>query len=192
MANYNKKFTDTSVRIGEVRFSYVSVFEPKLSPDGTKSSYSVQIRIPKSDASTIKMVEDAIEAAAVAGTASKWGGKRPPAVKMKTPLRDGDAEFPDDESYAGMMFMNASTSEKNKPGVRVLEAGQVVEALDDNDFYSGCWGAASVNFYAYDSQGSKGIACGLNNVIKTRDDTKFSGGRTAAEDFGDMGDDALA
>ncbi len=192
MANYNKKFTDTSIRIGEVRFSYVNVFQPKLNQDGTKSSYSVQIRIPKTDTATLKFINDAIEAACVVGTQSKWGGKRPVPAKLHLPLRDGDAEFPDDESYAGMMFFNANASIDHKPGVCFLENGQVCNAVDDSDFYSGCWGVASLGFFAYDNSGNKGIACGLNNVLKTRDDTKFSGGRSAAEDFGDMAIDPLA
>ncbi|MBR5878844.1 MAG: DUF2815 family protein, partial [Akkermansia sp.] len=74
-------------------------------------------------------------------------------------------------------------------GVRVLDAGKVVEALDSEDFYSGCWGAASVNFFPYDSNGNKGVGVGLNNVIKTRDDERLSGGSSAEADFGDMGDE---
>lgn len=59
--------------------------------------------------------------------------------------------------------------------------------MDTDDFYSGCWGAAVVNFYPYNTSGNMGVAVGLNNVIKTRDDERLGGGgRTAEADFGDM------
>jgi len=185
MSNYNKKITDTNIRIGEVRFSFVNVFAPRANKDGTPGKYDCCILIPKTDKVAIKMIEDAIAAAELAG---KEKGIKLPA-KHKTPLRDGDEEHPDDDSFAEMMFMNAGS--KNKPGVRVLENGQVAEALDAEDFYSGCYGAASVNFYAYNQDVNKGIGCGLNNVIKTRDGEKLSGGRSADEDFDDLGDNSL-
>jgi hypothetical protein len=81
--------------------------------------------------------------------------------------------------------MNASSTKA--PGVRVLENGMMSEALDDNDFYSGCWGCVTVNFAAYNSNGNMGVGCFLNNVIKTRDDDRLAGGTTAEQDFGDLG-----
>lgn len=188
MANLNKKISETSVRLGEVRFGYVNVFAPRKNEDGTDGKYSVQLLIPKTDAPAKQLIDNAIEAAKQAGVSSKWNGKMPPASKLKTPLRDGDDEFPDDDNYKGMWFMNASSSATNKPGVRVLEDGMVVEALDSEDFYSGCYGAATLNFYAYSNSGNVGIAAGLNNVIKTRDGERLSGGRTAEQDFADLGD----
>ena len=85
-----------------------------------------------------------------------------------------------------------NTGSVQKPGIRVLENGQMSEALDGDDFYSGCWGAAVVNFFAYANSGNVGVSAGLNNVIKTRDDERLSGGRSAETDFGDMvGGDCL-
>lgn len=187
MANYNKQFTDTAARLGEVRFSYAHVFEPKANPAGVEK-YSVMMLIPKTDKATIDMINKCIDGAITAGTATKWAGKQIPKSKLRLPLRDGDEEHPDDAQYAGMYFMNASASATQKPGVAVLEGGNVVDAFDEGDFYSGCWGCASVNFFAYSNAGNNGISVGLNNVIKTRDDTKLSGGgHTAASDFGDLG-----
>lgn len=188
MANFNKSLSDTAIRIGEVRFSYCNVFSPRKNEDGTDGKYSVQLLIPKSDKTAKKLIDEAIEAAKKAGVSSKWNGKMPPAVKLKTPLRDGDEEFPDDETYEGMWFMNCSTGLSQKPGVRVLEDGMIVEALDDDDFYSGCWGCVAVNFYPYNTNGNTGVAAGLNNVIKTRDDERLGGGHSAEQDFGDLAD----
>lgn len=183
--NYNKRLSDTSARLGEVRFSYAHVFEKYDSNgDADKAKYSVCLLIPKTDTETVNMVKECIAAAEEKGKSSKWGGKIP--AKRNSPLRDGDEEEKGGE-YEGMYFMNASS--RNTVGVRVLENGKVVEALDQDDFYSGCWGAAAVNFFAYDSNGNKGVGVGLNNVIKTRDDKRLSGGSSADADFGDMVDE---
>ena len=186
MASYNKKINETSIRLGLVRFGYVNVFVPRKNEDGTDGKYSVQLLIPKKDTQAKALIEAAVEAAKEKGKTSKWNGKIPPASKLTLPLRDGDDEFPDDPTYEGMWFMNASTSPDRKPGVRILDGGQIVEALDGDDFYSGCYGCATVNFFPYNVSGNVGVAAGLNNLIKTRDDERFGGGRSADADFGDM------
>ena len=183
-ANYNKRISDTSIRLGLVRFGYVNVFSPRKNEDGTDGKYSVQLLIPKKDTQAKALIEAAIEAAKEKGKTSKWNGKIPPASKLTIPLRDGDDEFPDDPTYEGMWFMNAGSTQK--PGVRVLENGAMHEALDSDDFYSGCWGAVVVNFFPYSVSGNVGVAAGLNNLIKTRDDDRLGGGRSADADFGDM------
>jgi len=188
MANYNKRLGETTARIGEVRFCYCHVFE-KYDSDGdeSKAKYSTCVLIPKTDTETIALLKEIIAAAEQKGKSSKWGGKIP--AKRTLPLRDGDEEEKGGE-YEGMMFFNCS-SPKSKPGVRVLDGGKIVEALDEEDFYSGCWGAITVNAFAYDSNGNKGVGLALNNIIKTRDDEKLSGGTNAEQDFGDMADDLL-
>lgn len=171
MANTN---VSTKVVIGEVRFSYVNVFEPK-SINGSDEKYSVSLLIDKRDTKTIEAIERAIEAAKQAGVA-KFGGKIPPVLKL--PLRDGDTERPDDENYAGKMFVNANC--KTKPGL-IEKNG--MEIIDTTEFYSGCYGKASVTFYAFNSNGNKGIACGLNNIMKTRDGEPLGGRSRAVDDF---------
>ncbi len=171
MANTN---VSTKVVTGEVRFSYVNVFEPK-SINGSDEKYSVSLLIDKRDTKTIEAIERAIEAAKQAGVA-KFGGKIPPVLKL--PLRDGDVERPDDENYAGKMFVNANC--KTKPGL-IEKNG--MEIIDTTEFYSGCYGKASVTFYAFNSNGNKGIACGLNNIMKTRDGEPLGGRSRAVDDF---------
>nr|DAV37500.1 MAG TPA: DNA helix destabilizing protein [Caudoviricetes sp.] len=183
MAKFNKKIKDTSVRLGEVRFSYTAVFQPKKNDDGTPSKYGVCIIIPKEDTETVNLVKEAIDAAKQRGKLEKWGGKIP--ANVKSCLRDGDIDREDDEAFAGCYFLNASS--RNKPGVKVLEDGVVSDALDDEDFYSGCYGAVTLDFFPYESSGNKGVGAGLNNVIKTRDGDRLSGGRSADEDFADLG-----
>lgn len=185
MPNYNKKISETAVRIGEVRFSYAYLFAPRANDDGTEK-YSVQLLIPKSDTTAKKILDAAIEAAKQNGVSAKWNGKMPAPAKLRLPLRDGDEEYPGDPIYEGMWFMNASTSKDYKPGVAVLENGQMHEALDSDDFYSGCYGCATMNFYPYNAKGNMGVAAGLNNVIKTRDGDKLAGGHSAEQDFADL------
>lgn len=183
MAKFNKKIKDTSIRIGEVRFSYTAVFQPKKNDDGTPSKYGMCIIIPKEDTETVNLVKEAIDAAKQRGKLEKWGGKIP--ANVKSCLRDGDIDREDDEAFAGCYFLNASS--RNKPGVKVLEDGVVSDALDEEDFYSGCYGAVTLDFFPYESSGNKGVGAGLNNVIKTRDGERLSGGRSADEDFADLG-----
>lgn len=178
----NTQYTDTSIRVA-CRFSYANVFSPRRNEDGSAGKYGCCLLIPKSDLVAKKLIDSAIEAAKQKGKTDKWGGKMPGRINI--PLRDGDEERPDDPNYEGMWFMNANSN--NAPGVKVLENGAVQDALPE-DFYSGCWGAASINFYPYDNSGNKGIAAGLNNVIKTKDGERLGGGRTADQDFGDLGD----
>jgi hypothetical protein len=169
----------TKVVTGKVRFSYAHVFEPSAIEEGQEKKYSVSVIIPKSDKKTVKKIQDAIAAALEEGKA-KFGGKIP--AVYKNPLRDGDEERPDDENYEGSYFVNANSA--RKPGVVDANLDPI---LDKEEFYSGCYGRASINFYAFNVSGNKGIAAGLNNVQKLEDGIKLSGGASSAED--DFGSD---
>ena len=184
------KINGTKVTTNEVRMSYAQVFEPKAMDGSSDAKYSVALLIPKTDTETIKYIEQAIATAAEEGKA-KLGGKIP--AKLKTTFRDGDEEKPDDEAYAGHYFLNCSS--KTKPGViKKASPGSGVkfEAItDETEFYSGCYGKAVVNFYAYNSNGNKGVSAGLNNLLKTNDGETFAGKANAEADFADEfdGDD---
>ena len=183
MSNYNKKLSDTMVRIGEVRFSYASVFEPRSSM-GNDPKYSCAILIPKDNTAAVKLVQDAVQAAMEQGKTSKWGGKIPRACK--SPLRDGDVEREDDPVYEGHWFINASASTKSKPAVKILDGGILADALDEEDFYSGAYGAAVLNFFPYSASGNNGVGAGLNVVLKTRDGERLSGGIDADAALADL------
>lgn len=178
MANSNAD--NTKVVTGKVRFSYANVFEPK-SIQGSKAKYSVSLLIDKNDKKTIDDVNKAIENAKRAGI-SKFGGKIPAVLKL--PMRDGDAERPDDENYKGKYFINANSD--IKPGL-VDKKRQPI--IDTTEFYSGCYGHASISFFAYNTSGNKGIACGLNNIMKTEDGEMLGGRSRAEDDFAGMYDD---
>lgn len=165
----------------DTRWSYCNVWQPKSINGGTPK-YSVSLIIPKSDTVTIKKIEAAIEAAYKEGEAKlKGNGRSVPALSvLKTPLRDGDAERPDDEAYANAYFVNANSS--TAPGIVDADRQPI---LDTSEVYSGVYGRASINFYAFNSNGNKGIACGLNNLQKIRDGEPLGGKSRAEDDFAD-------
>jgi hypothetical protein len=181
--NYNKMISDTCVRVGEVRFSYANVFAPKRTPNG-QEKYSCAILIPKDNKAALDMINQALENTKLIGKSSQWGGTVP--RNFRSPLRDGDEDRPDDDNYAGCYFINASANPDKKPQVKVVQDGQMFDALDQDDFYSGCYGAAVLNFFPYDNSGNRGIGAGLNFVVKTRDGDKLSGGVSEASALGDM------
>lgn len=181
MSNTNTTKVITSKR---TRLSYLNCWEP-VAINGGKPKYSVSVLIPKDDKETIDKIEKAIDAAIEAGIA-KFGGKLPNKAAIKLPLRDGDIER-DDEAYKGHYFLNANST--NAP--QVVDA-QVNPILDRAEIYSGCYGRVSLNFYAFNTNGNKGIACGLGNIQKISDGEPFGGGSTAASDFTAVEDDFLA
>ncbi|ADL50530.1 DUF2815 family protein [Clostridium cellulovorans] len=170
----------TKVITGKVRFSYANIWEAK-SINGGDEKYSVSLIIPKSDTKTVNEIKAAIEAAKQEGKA-KFGGKIP--ANLKLPLRDGDIDRPDDEAYKNSYFINANS--KDKP--QVVDKN-VKPILDQEEVYSGCYGRASINFYTFNQNGNKGIACGLGNLQKLSDGEPLSGRSRAEDDFTSAEDD---
>lgn len=183
-----KKFVNpTKVVTGECRFSYANLWEAKAMDENSKPKYSVSLIIPKSDTKTIEKVKVAIQAAYDEGKSKLSNGKSVPSLNsIKTPLRDGDIDRPDDEAYANSYFINANSA--SAPGI-VDAACQPI--IDTSEVYSGVYGRASINFYAFNSNGNKGIACGLNNLQKIRDGESLGGKSRAEDDFADLDDDFL-
>ena len=167
------------------RWSYVNAWEPK-SINGGAPKYSVSLIIPKSDTKTIEKIQAAIQAAYEEGQGKlKGNGKSVPALSvLKTPLRDGDAERPDDEAYADSYFVNANSG--TAPGIVDADRNPII---DRSEVYSGVYGRASINFYAFNSNGNKGIACGLNNLQKIKDGEPLGGKSRAEDDFATEDDD---
>jgi hypothetical protein len=171
------------------RWSYANVWEPKSINGGTPK-FSVSLIIPKSDTKTVAKIKAAIEAAYHEGESKlKGNGKTvPPLAALKTPLRDGDAERPDDEAYANSYFINANAT--TAPGIVDVDRNPI---LTRSEVYSGVYGRASISFYAFNSNGNKGIACGLNNLQKVRDGEPLGGKASAESDFAtDDDEDFLA
>ena len=170
------------------RWSYANVWEAK-SVNGGTPKFSVSLIIPKSDTATISKIRAAIEAAYKEGEAKlKGNGRSVPALSvLKTPLRDGDTGRPDDEAYANAYFVNANSA--TAPGIVDADRQPI---LDRSEVYSGVYGRASINFYAFNSNGNKGIACGLNNLQKIRDGEPLGGKSRPEDDFAEEDEDFLS
>lgn len=169
----------------DTRWSYANVWRAKSINGGTPK-FSVSLIIPKSDTVTVKKIKAAIQAAYEEGEAKLKGNGRtvPPLSAIKTPLRDGDTERPDDEAYKDSYFINANST--TAPGI--VDADRQ-EILDHSEVYSGVYGRASISFYAFNSSGNRGIACGLNNLQKIRDGQPLGSRSSAQDDFADDDDD---
>ena len=170
------------VVIKNVRFCFVHVFDK----DDLSSKYSCRILIPK-NSPQIPEIQKAIQYAITAGQAVLKGRK----ASWEDVLHDGDTEGKG-EDHAGHWYLNAKST--NKPGVVKVNktgmGGKTVEITDPGEFYSGCYGWASVGFFAFNQGVNAGITVGLNNVLKTGGEDgegngAFMGGRSSAEsDFG--------
>ena len=166
---------------GVCRLSYANIWQAK-SINGGSPKFSTSVLIPKSDTKTIAKVKAAIQAAYEEGEGKLKGNSKsvPSLATLKTPLRDGDTERPDDEAYAGHWFLNANSN--TAPGV--VDANRE-PIYDTSEIYSGVYARVSLSFYAFNSNGNRGIACALQNIQKVRDGEALGGKSKAEDDFND-------
>lgn len=157
------------------RISFANIWEPK-SINGGEEKYSVSCLVPKGDKPTLTKIHKAVEAAKEDAKGKKWGGKIPPNLKL--PLRDGDIDRPEDENYAGHMFLNATS----KDAPQIVDR-KVQPILDPMECGSGDYCNVSVNFYGFAASGNKGVAAGLGNIQKVKDGERLAGKASAASDF---------
>ena len=171
------KVTDNRVVFGPCRLSYTHLFS-KYAPEGDAANgkFMTNVLIPKEETETINAIKQAIENGKKSAIVSKWGGKEP--KKLDMPLRDGDVDKEDDDVYAGHFFVNAKSNVR--PGIVDKNRAPIV---DEDEIYSGVWAIVSVTFYGYDVSGNRGVACGLNNVMKFKDDDRLGGRASADSDF---------
>lgn len=173
---------NTKIKLGPAVGSFVNLFKPRAVNAGDEPKYGMALLFNKKTAAK-QLAELARICEAVA--ALKFGPQWKNIKGFKLPIRDGDAERPEDKAYAGKMFV--STSSQRQPGV-VNRSLQPI--MDAKDAYSGCNFIAAVNVFAYD-KGNKGVALGLNNVMVHSTGTRIDGQKDAAEDFAEyVGDDA--
>lgn len=158
----------------EFRGSFVHILEPHAikGVENAKPRYQITIPLKKTD-SFWKKVEALVESTAK----EKWG-KIPP--KMKSPIKDGDEEGRPE--FAGCFSIQATSN--NKPGIVDTSMQPIMNA---DEIYSGAWYRASIRAYAWEHPtGGKGVSIALDNVMKTKDDTAYSGRTDAAADFAEF------
>jgi hypothetical protein len=180
-AQARNQVPSTKVITGKVRFSYLNAFQPRAIAEGQDPKYSVCLLIPKTDKQTVTAIRNAMEVARQ-NSGKLFGGKIPP--QLKSPLHDGDGPMPNGGEYGeeckGHYVLNASS--KMKPGIVDATLQPIIEPTE---FYSGCYGRASINFFAYNQAGNRGIGCGLNNLQKLADGEPLGGRTRPEDDFGD-------
>lgn len=164
---------------GKVRFSYASVFEPRA-VNGGEEKYSITLLIPKTDTNTYQRIMAEINKTLQENVADTFKGVMPANPSM--PIYDGDGLRPGGEPFGteckGHWVMSAKSN--NPPEIVDQNCNPIISK---NEFYSGCYGRASIRFYAYNQNGNKGIGCGLGNLQKLEDGQPLDGRTTAAEDF---------
>lgn len=176
--------SETKVITGkDTRFSYVKLIEvSKLS-----GKYEASVLIPKSDKVTYIKIQAAIAAAEKDAAAKKWNGVIPKKYKNQV-LQDGDEKTTKDgepdENYADHWYVQA----RNKDVPYTCDKNNV--KIEPKEIYSGCYGIASLNFFGYLFEGSKGIGCELRGIQFLRDgDPLGGGGGNVAADFEEFDDE---
>lgn len=170
--------SETKILTGKVRLSYPKLFTAEQIQGQGDPKYTASFIIEPDDRFTLDKVEAAIDAAIALGKEKTWKGAKAALLtrdKLKLPLRDGDEK--EDEAYNGRFFLNATS--KSKPGV--VDRDPRI-ALTEAEVYAGMYVRATLNFYPFDNNGSKGIAVGLNNIQFLEDGEPLSGGSAKPED----------
>lgn len=178
--------------------SYPHFFVPQKADDATKKDkYSGTLVLFPAGADLSRFEDPAIvaalqnadltplKAAMLAAAKAKWGDKAEGMIRngqLKNPFRkEGDAYgtvmkekgYPD-----GCVFINCRSN--NGPQV-VDRTNQPVPATEADKIYPGLIGRMSINAFAYDTSGNKGVAFALNNFQKWLDGPRLDG-RVAAKD----------
>jgi hypothetical protein len=179
----------TKVLTGVCRLSYAHLTQPYQSQNGGEPKYSVTLLIPKTDTATKADIDASMRAAYEDGVQNKWKGLRP---QLKNPLiYDGDGVRQDGSPFGaeckGHWVLTASS--KQKPGVVGID--NINTELAPTEIYSGMYARVTINFYSFDSHGSKGVGAGLGNVLKVGDGEPLSGGASAQSDFADIGQSVI-
>jgi hypothetical protein len=64
--------------------------------------------------------------------------------------------------------------------------------MDQGEFYSGCYGRASIVFFAYNTNGSRGVSAALQNLQKLENGEPLGGKSRPEDDFAtDVDEDFL-
>ncbi len=169
--------------IGPVRFSFLTVFEPRAMQGQEEKKYSVCCMIPDTDKKLLAQVnQDIQDAITTAIENNKFPKSKVPLLKL--PLRKGTEEAAigkRGKEFEGYVFFNCSS--KNQPGIVDTNRQPI---MDPKDFWSGCWGYVDVNFFGYNTSGNMGIGVGLNNIMKWREDDRLDGRQSADKAFADV------
>lgn len=168
-----KKITTPAFRV-----SFPSVFEASSYEGGAPKFSVCAVFTPALFNAKDKELWKAMEALADEVSVEKFKRKlaQLPA-NFKKPFRDGEEKMDLVGFGAGKIFCNFSS--KMKPGIIDLGRNNIT---DPEEFYPGVWARATITCYAYDNVG-KGVAFGLQNLQKLKDDERLDSRTDANDDF---------
>ena len=176
----------TNVTTGVVRFSYLTIDQPRLGPnakEGDKPKYSVMLLIPKSDKETRAALKAAEKEAYEEGVTSKWNGKR---SQVESVIHDGDKPKKSGDSYGpeceGHWVMNVSAVR------RPFLVDRNVRPMDPKDIKSGDYGRANITSFPYTGL-SNGVTFGLEGLQFVRSGDPLGGGISPEKAFDAYADD---
>lgn len=168
-----------------VRGSFVFLTEPRKNKKGENDGYSIQALVKKGSplAKKLKSMQEQVAREAF-GDKVKLG-------TLKLPLRDGDEERdleanPECENH---YFINCN-SKNRKPGIVNIQSEPADEIDLEEYCYSGAYFHISVNLYAYEFEGKKGVAAGLNSVMLRKKGERLDGSVAATTEFAEFAEDA--
>lgn len=175
------------------RASFVALHEAKGvkgSPD-SKKKYSIVMLFPKdTDFEPLK-------AAVLEVAKAKWGDK---AVDVLRKQSNSDKRIFKDQGemasrYAGFedgcIYLQASNEQKPAlVGRKAGPDGTLIEISDEDIFFSGCYGIASIRPFAWEHPvGGKGVSLSLNMVQMHAVGDRLGGGRSKPSDEFEAWDD---
>lgn len=171
---------------GMFKFSFVNVWEPKSMAEGQAAKYSIQCLAPKENKELVSQIKAAIDVAIKKGISKGlFTDAQAKSRNFKRPLRDGDEYYAEEpkparETCKGHFFVNAAAAADRQPAVVDNRAKPIMVR---DEFYSGCFGYADLNFYPYKNSGSVGVAAGLNSVLKKKDGERLDGRQAPEQAF---------
>jgi len=180
----------------EAVLSYPNLFKPTAVNEGDQEKYSCTLVFE--EGTDIK----ALKSRALDVAKAKWGEKlKNPEIKtldtqhgkanflvagnlrLRLPWRDDPEDVASKGYPEGSVFISARTT--RKPGVVAAypgEDGRPATITDESKVYPGVYVKASLDCYAYDTSGNKGVTFGLGNVQVLRDGEPLAAGYVPAED----------
>ena len=185
------KQTATKCLIGEALMNFVHVFEPDARLDPNRPRYGVVLSFPKSNVELYKKIEAAIAECQEKTRTTMFGGTLPRKFSV-VEIQDGDLDWEEKYNLAGQWVIKATSTFKPEvvKKAKVMGKDSLIPITDETEFYSGCYGYASVTFVGYDKDVNKGITCMLNSVLKSKDGDRLGDGSgNVAADYASVLDD---
>lgn len=171
----------------KTRINHVHLFE-KFGKGKNDAVFSVMVMVPKSDKATIEAIRAAEAEAAEEGKA-KFGGKVPKNLKSIWKDGDDDAdEYPEQEGHIFAWVTKKGMGKDIAPPVLDVDGTRMD---DPEEIYSGCYAQVSMDAFAYNTEGNKGVTFGLRAVRKVSDGERLGPNDDPASDFDDDEDSVI-